>query len=98
MTDEARKLWEHVDGTHFQELARVARRPIHATDGARHPFPIRTMAGCVMASGPCPDTDEVIGEILEFARQSVKRVLASITDPSYRQTYLTLPEVRHVLD
>jgi hypothetical protein len=27
----------------------------------------------------------------------VKHVLAGITDPTYRQTYLTLPEVRYLL-
>ena len=80
-----------------ERSARTAWEHVRDTDGTGHPFPIRTMADCVMALEPCPDTDDLVAEVLAFARQLVKRVPASITDPAYRQTYLTLPEVRYVL-
>lgn len=42
------------------------------------------------------DGDQVV-EIRGFGADLVKRVLASITDPTYRRTYLTLPEVADVM-
>lgn len=43
-----------------------------------------------------PDGEE-LADIRRFGSDLVKRVVASITDPTYRRTYLTLPEVDAVM-
>jgi tetratricopeptide (TPR) repeat protein len=56
------------DSDRAVQLARSAWDRIRETDGTGHPFPIRTLADCVMALDPAPDTSELIAEIVEFAR------------------------------
>lgn len=78
-------------------LASCAAGRVIATDGAGHPFPIRTLADAIRVFGDCGADPDQLAETRTFATALAKRVLASITDPTYRKTYLTLPEVRHIM-
>ncbi len=78
-------------------LADSTAKVVCAMNGTGHPSPIRTLADVIDVLERCETGGDQIAEIRSSAADMVKRVVAGITDPTYRRTYLALPEVADVM-